>query len=111
MSDRESKYFRAPRWLFRLHQIVFLVGVLTFGVGIYFGFQTSSRGDLSSSASRPHRANPGKGTTVYYLSRADYFLCEQLWLVGFLTTLAPCVTFCVYGRWLARHSPAHENNA
>jgi len=106
MSGQESKYFRSPRWLFRLHQIVFVVGVLTLGIGTYFGFQTPARGDTTPSASRPYRANPGKGSTVYYLSRTDYFYCQQLWLIGFATMLAPCITFFVYGRWLAHHSSA-----
>ena len=108
MKHTSSKYFRAPHWLVRVHQTIFFLGMLIFGIGLYFGFQIASRGDTVPTASRPYRAEPGKGTTVYYLSRADYFYCQQLPLIGFVTMLVPCVTFFAYGRWLARH---HDNAA
>jgi hypothetical protein len=113
MSSAESKFFSSSRWVVRLHQVVFLAALGVFLTGLFFSSQVASRGAPVSSPSQSYPAHTGRssGSAVYYLSRADYFYCEQLWLVGFVAMLIPGVTFFVYGRWQAHHSPAHDNAA
>jgi len=112
MSPPKSTFPKGPRWLLSFYYVVVFVAAIAFAVGVYYSGQIPVRGDVSPSAERPYRAWKGKGGGKdYYLSRSDYFLCQQLAFFGFLGMAVPAVAFGIYTRYVARHASTIENAA
>ena len=75
----KSTGFKTGQWLYRVLAVAFTVSAFAFILGMIFVGQIETRSADRLSPEHPYRVVLARtGGPAYYLSRSDYFWCQQL---------------------------------